>query len=200
MCDGAASAAWCGPLRCTHCTFFTRQGFSFQVVSSDEHLANTPVRTGHRGYHPRIANACPICDSVARAGRGEYSRLIAPLRHGLLVLGDNQACEGWCVLLLNRHVEHMADLPLTVQEEVFGDCARAANAIRAVFGPVRINYECLGNQVAHVHWHLIPRHADDPEPRQPVWGWGPECLRGRASEARRDEIVRLIRAALDKAC
>jgi len=118
------------------------------------------------------------------------------MRHGLLVLGDNQACEGWCVYLLRDHVEHMAELPVRVQEEVFGDCAKAAGAIRAVFGPVRINYECLGNQVAHVHWHLIPRHADDPRPREPVWGWGSERLRGVASDARRGEIVRLIRDAL----
>ena len=32
-----------------------------------------------------------------------------------------------------------------------------------------MNYELLGNQIAHIHWHLIPRPADDPAPRQPVW-------------------------------
>jgi diadenosine tetraphosphate (Ap4A) HIT family hydrolase len=27
----------------------------------------------------------------------------------------------------------------------------------------------LGNQIAHIHWHLIPRPADDPAPREAVW-------------------------------
>ena len=27
----------------------------------------------------------------------------------------------------------------------------------------------LGNQLPHIHWHLIPRAADDPIPRDPVW-------------------------------
>ena len=41
-----------------------------------------------------------------------------------------------------------------------------AAAIRAVFDPKRINYECLGNIQPHVHWHLIPRYeGDHPDPR-----------------------------------
>ena len=144
-----------------------------------------------------IANTCPICTSVDRAGTGAHPSLIATLGHGLLMLGENQGCEGWCVLHLRAHVEHMDDLSIDVQREVFAECARAARAIRRVFGPVRINYECLGNQVAHVHWHLIPRHANDPEPRQPVWGWSPDRLKGSATDARRGEIIALIRAALE---
>jgi diadenosine tetraphosphate (Ap4A) HIT family hydrolase len=37
--------------------------------------------------------------------------------------------------------------------------------------PQRINYECLGNQLAHVHWHVIPRYAApiDPDPTETVW-------------------------------
>ena len=32
-----------------------------------------------------------------------------------------------------------------------------------------MNYEALGNTSAHLHWHLIPRHVDDPRPGGPVW-------------------------------
>jgi diadenosine tetraphosphate (Ap4A) HIT family hydrolase len=44
-----------------------------------------------------------------------------------------------------------------------------AEALARVYRPVKMNYELLGNQVAHIHWHLIPRLAGDPEPRWPVW-------------------------------
>jgi diadenosine tetraphosphate (Ap4A) HIT family hydrolase len=32
-----------------------------------------------------------------------------------------------------------------------------------------MNYELLGNQVPHLHWHLFPRYADDPDRLKPVW-------------------------------
>jgi diadenosine tetraphosphate (Ap4A) HIT family hydrolase len=57
-----------------------------------------------------------------------------------------------------------------------------------------MNYELLGNQVPHIHWHLIPRLADDPEPRWPVWrvSYQPAPLEPAASGAR----IRSIREAL----
>jgi diadenosine tetraphosphate (Ap4A) HIT family hydrolase len=32
-----------------------------------------------------------------------------------------------------------------------------------------MNYELLGNQLPHIHWHVIPRLAIDPAPLKPVW-------------------------------
>jgi diadenosine tetraphosphate (Ap4A) HIT family hydrolase len=43
-------------------------------------------------------------------------------------------------------------------------------ALRKTLAPVKINLATLGNMVAHVHWHIIPRFADDPHFPQPVWG------------------------------
>jgi diadenosine tetraphosphate (Ap4A) HIT family hydrolase len=37
------------------------------------------------------------------------------------------------------------------------------------FAPRKLNYELLGNAAPHLHWHLFPRHADDPRPIGPVW-------------------------------
>ena len=31
-----------------------------------------------------------------------------------------------------------------------------ARAVATAFGAVKMNYELLGNQIAHIHWHLIP--------------------------------------------
>lgn len=100
------------------------------------------------------------------------------------------------MLLLKEHVEHLAELPLARQARVFEDVAWVAAAQRKVFGPVRINYECLGNQVAHVHWHVIPRHTDDPDPRNPVWGWKAEVLSKQLPEAELAAILAGLREAI----
>jgi diadenosine tetraphosphate (Ap4A) HIT family hydrolase len=39
-----------------------------------------------------------------------------------------------------------------------------------VLQPDKINLASLGNVVPHLHWHVIPRFADDPHFPNPVWG------------------------------
>lgn len=138
---------------------------------------------------------------MARAG--EHPRLIAELDESFALLSERQGCKGWTVLVLKEHAEHLAELPMLRQARVFAEVARAAAAVRSVFassgrggGPPRINYECLGNQAAHVHWHVIPRHADDPDPGNAIWGWSAERLAGSVSEAQQRELVRALSNAL----
>lgn len=149
--------------------------------------------------------ACPLCEVVARCERGEFPLRIALLDHTAVILGDNQGCPGWCVAVLRRHVEHLDELPVDEQAGVFAEVAAVARAIRAEFprsgangSPPRINYECLGNVVAHIHWHVIPRHAVDPTPRAPVWGWSPEQLRGPMPDAERAALAQRLVQRLRK--
>jgi diadenosine tetraphosphate (Ap4A) HIT family hydrolase len=150
-----------------------------------------------------VSRPCELCTRLAEIRAGTHPGLIAELLQTYAVLSDNQGCPGWCVLLLKEHREHLAELGVERQLGVFADVARVAAAMRAVFprsgaggGPPRINYGCLGNQVPHVHWHVVPRHADDPAPQEAVWGWPAERLRGKLDEGARREIVESLRGAL----
>jgi len=42
-------------------------------------------------------------------------------------------------------------------------------ALREVLVPDKVNLASLGNQVPHLHWHIIPRFADDAHFPQPIW-------------------------------
>ena len=44
-----------------------------------------------------------------------------------------------------------------------------SRAIEGAFGPHKMNYELLGNQVPHLHWHLFPRYKEDPARLKTVW-------------------------------
>lgn len=61
-------------------------------------------------------------------------------------------------------------------------------ALRELMLPSKINLASLGNMVAHVHWHVIARFADDKHFPGSVW-----------SEARRPGTPHAIeRAALQQ--
>jgi diadenosine tetraphosphate (Ap4A) HIT family hydrolase len=49
------------------------------------------------------------------------------------------------------------------------EVSRIAKILAQVYQAKKINYELLGNQLPHIHWHVIPRLATDPAPLEPVW-------------------------------
>jgi diadenosine tetraphosphate (Ap4A) HIT family hydrolase len=51
----------------------------------------------------------------------------------------------------------------------FQEMVLLATAIERAFQPRKLNYELLGNQVPHLHWHLFPRSETDPDRLKPVW-------------------------------
>ena len=103
------------------------------------------------------------------------------LSESYLVLQDQQSTLGWCVLLLKDHHEHLGGLPPRRAKRLFEDVLKTAAAIQKAVRPLRINYECLGNTLHHIHWHIIPRHRSDPTPLAPVWNWGKKKLAGKAA-------------------
>jgi diadenosine tetraphosphate (Ap4A) HIT family hydrolase len=74
--------------------------------------------------------------------------------------------------------------------------SRVARALAEAYDAVKLNYELLGNLLPHIHWHLIPRRADDPIPRQPVWTL-PHAPRALEPAERRARIE-AIRARLGR--
>ena len=112
---------------------------------------------------------CSACTRVAAIAEGRNPDFIATLSESHVTLADEQAYRGYCILLLKDHHEHLDELPLDRQQRVWEDVMRVATVLRQEVAPVRLNYACLGNLVTHVHWHVIPRYADDPEAQHPIW-------------------------------
>ena len=142
---------------------------------------------------------CLACQRIAQIRAGANPFFIAELSESLAVLHDHQPYEGWCVLLLKDHHEHLHLLPPARRARLAEDMARTGVAIAAAFAPNRINYECLGNQLAHIHWHVIPRYGPgrDPDPKMAVWVRpAAELQRGVEPKKRDDMILRLQTAGL----
>jgi diadenosine tetraphosphate (Ap4A) HIT family hydrolase len=112
---------------------------------------------------------CFACDRIAQIKSICNPYFVSELEASYFVLADHQRYEGWCILLLKEHHEHLDQLPFEAQLLLFRDVARAARAVRSAFHPRRLNYECLGNSISHIHWHIIPRYDWDPQPESPIW-------------------------------
>ena len=82
---------------------------------------------------------------------------------------DDAAYPGFCRVIWRAHVREMSDLAredrLLLNEAVY----RVEGAVREVMQPLKVNVASLGNVVPHLHWHIIPRYADDAHFPAPVW-------------------------------
>lgn len=87
-----------------------------------------------------------------------------------VVRADEPDYPGFLRVILNSHVREMTDLSALDQAALMRAVCAAEAALRELLQPDKINLASLGNLVPHLHWHVIPRFADDPHFPNPVWG------------------------------
>jgi len=135
---------------------------------------------------------CPACS-------GQWPRTeqrIADFGESVAYLHDDQFFPGWTVLVLKRHATELFALTPSERATLMEEVSRVAQALASVFDAHKMNYELLGNQIAHIHWHLIPRLADDPRRAEPVWRRDHQTLALPLPE--RSARIARIRAALHR--
>jgi diadenosine tetraphosphate (Ap4A) HIT family hydrolase len=133
------------------------------------------------------SQGCPAC-----CGRWPAAaHRIADCGSTVAYLHDDQFFKGWTFLLLKRHATELWQLDTTERAQLIEEVSRVAQALSRAFGAAKMNYELLGNAIAHIHWHLVPRRADDPSSQAPVWTVAHEPVRLTPGEmAERVELIR----------
>ncbi len=107
-------------------------------------------------------NECPLCSDAGQdiLWRDALCRVI--------LVGDADY-PGFCRVILNRHVREMTDLDAAERQRLMAVVFAVESAVRAVVHPDKINLASLGNMVPHMHWHVIPRFADDRHFPDAIW-------------------------------
>jgi histidine triad (HIT) family protein len=108
-----------------------------------------------RGVHEPEGVALRTADVVAFMSRGTRPRNL-----------------GHTCVIPRAHVETIYDLPDDLAGPLMRELASVARAVKAAFRAdgvsIRQNNEVLGGQsVPHLHFHVVPRFADD---EVPSWG------------------------------
>jgi diadenosine tetraphosphate (Ap4A) HIT family hydrolase len=97
------------------------------------------------------------------------SEVVWHFPHSVAVLGNWQFYQGYCILISRRHATELNELPVDERRAYLDEMCLLAQAIQTSYRPHKLNYELLGNQVPHLHWHLFPRYLDDPDRQAAVW-------------------------------
>ncbi len=113
-----------------------------------------------------------VSESPCTACRGTWPRpdhFLEDLGLSKAYLHEDQFFPGWTVLVFPRHVTELFQLTPPERVQLIEEVSLVAGALSEIYHAKKINYELLGNQLPHIHWHVIPRLPNDPAPLEPVW-------------------------------
>ena len=119
---------------------------------------------------------------------------ITELSASKVYLFKEQSHRGRVIVASKMHVSEMIDLDRRERQAFMDDVAKVASALRNVFNPQKINYGAYGDTGCHLHFHLVPKYANDPFEWGGTFAMNPE--RTYLSEAECGELVAAIKAEL----
>lgn len=114
-------------------------------------------------------DACLICQRIEDIKKNRNLNFVKELETSYVVIGDYQYYKGYTLVLSKIHAGELHELPTETRTKFLNEMAIIAEAVYKAFRPHKLNYELLGNTDRHLHWHLIPRYSDDPNPNSPIW-------------------------------
>ena len=111
-----------------------------------------------------------------------------------VILVDDANYPGFARVIWKDHVREVSDLAdadrLLLNDAVW----KLELAVREVMQPLKVNVASLGNVVPHLHWHVIPRYADDAHFPAPVWAQAQRATDEAVLQARRALVPQLAEA------
>jgi len=107
-------------------------------------------------------NSCPLCHPENETVLWQDDRC-------RVILVDDADYPGFCRVIWGGHVREMTDLTEPERAHLMAVVFATEEILREMLQPAKINLASLGNQVPHLHWHVIPRFTDDAHFPDPVW-------------------------------
>lgn len=139
-----------------------------------------------------------IHQRVEQARSGQNPKVILRVPSGWAVMGDVQFLRGYCLLLPDPVVPDLNSMNLKERDVFLRDMTILGDAVTAVTGAIRINYEILGNSEPALHAHVFPRFANESEERKKMPVWFYDWKNAPAFDAERDrELMASIRFEME---
>ncbi len=110
-----------------------------------------------------------MCSWIEELKAGTNKFLIKELETGYVVLSKYQYYKGYTLFLSKHHETELHMLKPEVRDKFLHEMAAVAEAVYKAVKPDKLNYELLGNNIPHLHWHIIPRVSTETNPEKPIW-------------------------------
>ena len=138
---------------------------------------------------------CPLCSSPGGDVVWEDSRCRVVRVAGT----EGVAFPGYCRVIWLAHVAEMTDLDPGSRRHLMNLVFAVEAALRALMAPDKINLAELGNQVPHLHWHVIPRWRDDSHFPAAIWASPQKSAVATRQAPTNEALSAAIGAALSEA-
>lgn len=119
---------------------------------------------------------------------------ITELPASKVYLFKEQSHKGRVIVASKHHVSEMIDLDRRERQAFMDDVAKVASALRTLFHPTKINYGAYGDTGCHLHFHLVPKYANDEFEWGGTFAMNPK--RTYLSDAEYADLVATIKAEL----
>ena len=108
-------------------------------------------------------NACPLCQPAAP------EHVLWQDGRCRVILVEDAAYPAFCRVIWREHIAEMSDLTEADRQHLMRVVLAVETALRTHLRPDKINLASFGNQVPHLHWHVIARFHDDRHFPDSVW-------------------------------
>jgi len=147
-------------------------------------------------------NECFTCELLSHRDRGQ-----APLWDNIhrtdywdVVHSYNTALPGWLVLVIRRHIESLDQMTDAEALELGLLIRKTSVALKEITGCLKtyVIQFAEAKEHPHVHFHIVPRMADQPQNRKSIFIFGYLGVEEeeRVSEEEMNEIGRQVRPFL----
>ena len=113
-------------------------------------------------YSVSLMPTCPFCVT-------KHETILWYDHDCRIILVPDAHYGGFCRVIWQAHVKEMSDLNAAQRQHFMEVVFGIEEVLRDTLQPDKINLASLGNQVPHLHWHVIPRFADDAHFPDPIW-------------------------------
>jgi diadenosine tetraphosphate (Ap4A) HIT family hydrolase len=124
---------------------------------------NHPIAT-KRNDNMDAPLPCMYCAKDSRLS--DLMMIICELDASIVYLFKEQTYRGRCIVAYKKeHKREIFELSEADRNRFIGNVAAVASAVSKAFSPQKINYGAYGDNMPHVHFHIVPKYADAPK-----WG------------------------------
>ena len=138
----------------------------------------------------KLTAPCPLCEL-------DESSLIWQNDELAVIDATETDYPGFCRVIWRDHQTEMTQLEPDQRQRLMAAVFTVEQQLIEHLHPDKINLASLGNQVAHLHWHVIPRFKEDRHFPDAVWA-APKHQIESTQAISTDQLKQWLQPALDQ--